>query len=173
MPGHVDDDEDLPTRRDKKTEELKRYIEEERAALERGEDGPEEKPGTRSLIFGPVRTVPQAPPPPGANGHRGERRPKALLRTDKEAVPSVAVNGEEYLTTTEAAKYCRFRTPGGLRKAWHALLVFPCGRRGGRNMLLWEKKELDRFCRGQPLLQSQAMGVLMPPHHKMKGTEGQ
>lgn len=69
----------------------------------------------------------------------------------------------DLVTTTEAAVYCGFRTPGGLRKAWYAMLVFPAGRRGGRRTLMWEKKELDRFLRGEPLKKSQAEGVLMPP----------
>jgi len=116
----------------------------------------------RSMIFGPARIGPAKVMKP--KGRRGQRREIPAAEPERPASP-----GEPHLTTTEAAIYCRFLTPGGLRKAWYQLLVFPVGRRGGRGTLMWRRAELDRFLRGAPLLQSEAAGVMMPPHLQADG----
>jgi hypothetical protein len=47
----------------------------------------------------------------------------------------------QFLTTSEAARYCRFRSNAGLRKAWYRGDVFPTSRRGGKGTLLWHVDE--------------------------------
>lgn len=49
------------------------------------------------------------------------------------------------MVTADAARYCGFKTTGGLRKAAKDGLVKPMGKRPGSKTLLWDKEELDRF----------------------------
>lgn len=59
------------------------------------------------------------------------------------------VNGSPFLTTKEAAEYCRFTSAHGLYSAAKRGKVKPYGRRGGgRGAMLWTVTELDRFLRG-------------------------
>ncbi len=53
-----------------------------------------------------------------------------------------------YLTTTEAARYCGFKTGGGMRRAKLDGRVFPVGRRFGSSILMWRREDLDRFLQG-------------------------
>ena len=55
-----------------------------------------------------------------------------------------------FLTTAEAARYCGFKTAGGLRKAKHDGHVHPAGRRFGTKTLIWRKDDLDRYLLGLP-----------------------
>jgi hypothetical protein len=64
--------------------------------------------------------------------------------------------GSGYLCTTEAARYCGFKTSGGLRKAYLDGRVYPSGRRGGRGTWMWDKTQLDRFLRGE----SPSLGIV-------------
>jgi hypothetical protein len=129
-----------------------------------GEERSPEEVELGSMIFAGARLAVR--PEPRSKGMRGKRREPGGAST-----ASLPMN-REFVTTTEAARYCGFRTPGGLRKAWYAMLVFPVGRRGGRRTLMWEKRELDRFLRGEPLKKSQAEGVLMPPQVAPADEEG-
>lgn len=106
-----------------------------------------------SLIFGGAHV-----------GKNGSTKPRGLRGVRRSAPPEMSFPvGKDLLTTAEAARYCSFRTLGGLRKAWYDLLVFPAGRRGGRRSLMWNRQELDRFLRGEPLKKSDAAGLMMPP----------
>ena len=116
-----------------------------------GEERDPDEVGSGSLIFAGARLAIR---PPRVKGMRGKRRSPGPPATE---LP------RDVVTTTEAARYCGFRTPGGLRKAWYAMLVFPVGRRGGRRTLMWSKKELDRFIRGETIKKAQVEGLLMPP----------
>jgi len=60
-----------------------------------------------------------------------------------------SVRSSPFLTTSEAARYCRFRSNAGLRKAWYRGDVFPTSRRGGKGTLVWHVDELARFLRGK------------------------
>lgn len=55
-----------------------------------------------------------------------------------------------FLTTREAARYCGFKSAGGLRKAKHDGRVHPAGRRFGTKTLMWRKDDLDRYLLGLP-----------------------
>jgi hypothetical protein len=114
-----------------------------------------------SLIFGRAQVGPPRPMPTKPN-LRGKRRPFELGDNPFPAWMNI-------FTTTEAAIYCRYKTPQGLRKAWYNMEVFPQGQRGGRKTLMWKRSELDRFLRGEPLKNRKAAGILMPP--KMRGVE--
>lgn len=55
----------------------------------------------------------------------------------------------DYLTTAEAAAYCRFKSVFGLHSAHRAGKVFPVGKRGGgRGTKMWRREDLDAFLRG-------------------------
>jgi hypothetical protein len=56
-----------------------------------------------------------------------------------------------YLSTREASLYCGFKTTGALRKALLEGRIRAVGRRGGTGTLMWERGELDRFLRGEPM----------------------
>ena len=127
-------------------------------------DGPEHL-NVGSLIFGPVQ-IGKSKPMPSKVGQRGKRRP--VIDFSENPFPP----WQDSFTTTEAALYCRFRTPQGLRKAWYSMEVFPYGRRGGRHTLMWNRKELDRFLRGEPLKSRKAAGLLLPPKHDAKDEVG-
>lgn len=153
---------------DKTPEELE-FIAEQRLALA-NQDDEEDVPtvvALRSAIF--LAGVPQSPGPlrplAKAQGDRGHRRPK------EEAPMVEPIDAHENFTTSEAARYCRFRTPGGLRKAWYSMFVFPYGRRGGRMTLMWRRSELDRFLRGEPRDMSDTKDILLPP--KLSGDESE
>ena len=92
---------------------------------------------------------------------RGKRRGVAPSQLEL-PIDEKAASKSAFMTTTEAARYCRFVTSGGLRKAWYAKLVFPSGRRGGKNILIWQRGELDRFLRGELLKPKEAEKLLMP-----------
>lgn len=115
-----------------------------------------------SMIFGGAHL--------GKNGSTKPRGLRGVRRSTPPEMMSFPV-GKDLLTTAEAARYCSFRTLGGLRKAWYDLLVFPAGRRGGRRSLMWNRQELDRFLRGEPLKKSDAAGLMMPP--KLKADEAE
>ena len=70
----------------------------------------------------------------------------ALARRLAKLVAAVAiVDGDDLLTTPDAATYCGFQTTGALRKAHSEKRVFPIARRGGRGVWLWSRRDLDRF----------------------------
>lgn len=52
------------------------------------------------------------------------------------------------LCTADAAVYCGFKTLSALRKAKMLGKITPAGRRGGTGTLMWDRRELDRFLRG-------------------------
>lgn len=52
------------------------------------------------------------------------------------------------LPTSQAFRYCGFKTASGLHAARRAGKVRPAGRRGGTGPLMWDVVELDRFLRG-------------------------
>jgi hypothetical protein len=54
-----------------------------------------------------------------------------------------------FLPTNLAAKYCGYKSAGGLRKAYYEGKVFPVGRRGGQRTWMWSVKALDAFCKGE------------------------
>src|SRR5262245_34447941 len=49
------------------------------------------------------------------------------------------------LPTREAAAYCGFKNPSGLRKAHVEGRIFPVGRRGGVGTWMWAIADLDAF----------------------------
>ena len=55
-----------------------------------------------------------------------------------------------YLTTAEAAEFCRFKTTGAIRKAVMEGRLSRAGRRGGRGTLVFLREDLDRFMCGLP-----------------------
>jgi len=148
-----------PGARGDKSPEEQAHIEEQRAALSNPE---ETQVDYGAGLFRPTLKNPTPPSPADllrplakTSGRRGKRRELA-------AMPEPSSTAE-YFTTSEAAKYCRFLTQGGIRKAWYDLQVFPCGRRGGLNILTWRRSELDRYMRGEPLKKSEMGDKLMPP----------
>ena len=53
-----------------------------------------------------------------------------------------------YLTTPEAARYCGYKNPSGLRKAKKEGKLLPMGRRGGTGPYVYAISDLDRFLAG-------------------------
>src|ERR1700729_1575260 len=84
----------------------------------------------RSSVQRPGSASPD--PTPGDEKAAREERSRATL----------GVPGSPYLTTVEAAAYCRYETPFGLLKAHRRGLVR--GYRRGR-MWLWRREDLDAF----------------------------
>lgn len=87
----------------------------------------------------------------------------AALRACAETVDSLALtaasrqsaspaaqadNWPDLMSTSVAARYCGYKTTGGLRKAHFDRKVFPTGRRGGVGSWTWARADLDRFLRG-------------------------
>ena len=87
----------------------------------------------------------------------------AALRACAETVDSLAVMAAsrqsaspaaqadkwpDLMSTSVAARYCGYKTTGGLRKAHFDRKVFPTGRRGGVGPWTWARADLDRFLRG-------------------------
>lgn len=63
----------------------------------------------------------------------------------------------QYLTTSNAARYCGYKNSEGLRKARRSGKVHPVGRRGGDGPWMWDVAELDAFLRGVLLWGSRKM----------------
>jgi len=81
-------------------------------------------------------------------------------RSEQPAPPAPLATSSwpDFMTTGLAAKYCGFKTTGGLRKARLDGRISPAGRRGSRGSLTWARTDLDRFMRG-----SGASSVEPPP----------
>jgi hypothetical protein len=129
---------------------------------EHPESDASEEHNVGSLVFGRTRVGPPRPLPTKPS-MRGKKR--RVVDPNENPFP---VWMDDF-TTTQAAIYCHYRTPQGLRKAWYNMEVFPFGQRGGRRTLYWKRSELDRFKKGLPLTNRKAAGILMPP--KMRGAE--
>jgi hypothetical protein len=70
----------------------------------------------------------------------------ASLRTSAPTAP--ADEWPALMSTSIAARYCGYKTTGGLRKAHFDGKVFPTGRRGGVGPWTWARVDLDAFLRG-------------------------
>ncbi|MBP9113512.1 MAG: helix-turn-helix domain-containing protein [Polyangiaceae bacterium] len=70
-----------------------------------------------------------------------------------------------YLTTAEAALYCRFKSTAAIRKARLEGRLHPVGRRGGTGTWMWSVDELDRFLQGQPTAMVEPDRSGAPPSH--------
>jgi hypothetical protein len=70
------------------------------------------------------------------------------------------------LTTTEAAVYCGFKNPSGLRKAHLEGRIFSVGRRGGIGPWMWAISDRDRFLRGEGPVRSSAERSGAPPQQE-------
>lgn len=65
--------------------------------------------------------------------------------------PSPSARADEWpdlMSTSVAARYCGYKTTGGLRKAHFDRKVFPTLRRGGVGSWTWARADLDAFLRG-------------------------
>jgi hypothetical protein len=71
-------------------------------------------------------------------------------RVHNEGAAPAASTWPDRMPTTVAARYCGFKTTGGLRKAFLDGRITPAGRRGGVGSWTWEKTELDRFMSQTP-----------------------
>jgi hypothetical protein len=54
-----------------------------------------------------------------------------------------------FMTTSMAARYCGYKTPGGLKNACDRGLIKPAGKRGGVGNCMWARTDLDAFLRGE------------------------
>lgn len=52
------------------------------------------------------------------------------------------------MTTTEAARYCGFKSTAATRKAHREGRLMPIGRRGGKGTYMWSRQVLDSFLAG-------------------------
>src|SRR5262245_58626776 len=66
----------------------------------------------------------------------------------------------EWLTLMEAAAYCRYRSPSGIRSAVRRGLLARPSRRGGTGDLMFRKHDLDAFLGGTDGGVAQAVGLL-------------
>lgn len=57
--------------------------------------------------------------------------------------------GDRLLITRDAAVYCGYKSPSGLRKAHFDGKIAPVGRRGGSGPLVWRVADLDKFLLGR------------------------
>ena len=75
------------------------------------------------------------------------------------------------MTTTEAARYCGFKSTAAIRKAVRDGRLVPLGRRGGTGTYMWSRHALDAFLAG-------ARGAIVPlgrpgaPLGRIGGTHG-
>ncbi len=89
-------------------------------------------------------------PPPRASEVRlaGELEPRGEPRHTADPASAPERARGPFLTTREAAAYCRFKSTSALRKAKLEGRLAPVGRRGGRGTWMWSRESLDEFLRG-------------------------
>jgi hypothetical protein len=74
-----------------------------------------------------------------------------LVRAVEEPQPGLQRHADawpDFMSTTLAARYCGYKTTGGLRKARLDGKIRPSGKRGGAGSWTWARADLDAFLRG-------------------------
>src|SRR5579871_3495274 len=89
------------------------------------------------------------------DGVRAELRALGVSDASLSTVAGPGCVHDGPMTTTQAARYCGFKTTAAIRKAYGEGRLVPLGKRGGKGTYVWSREALDAFLAG-------ARGAIVP-----------